>query len=354
MGIDIGYGFVKGINERGEKVRFRSLICPEYDRKMGSLFGAEEEENELHVVVRRSDNQSKSLYVGDLALESGNTSYAFDRNKVNHPTTKILLATATSMLGQNVSEPIHLITGLPYDHYFEQKNEFEKALRSLEVIVEHKAGKFKGRSKKIKFGKVTTFVQGGASIYSSMMDVNGMPVRKDLLGSGDLIAVINIGFRTVDIVVFEAGKKFRLIPSLSFTIDTNVGMIAIRNTAQDAFFRETGLRLTLPQIESIIEKGGKQYHRGKQVDISGDILAAKETVATNIKGHTTSRWGNNIDLIRTVFLNGGGALDVQEQFTGFHPGLEIPDDSQFADAIGYLIVGRLEEMMEMNRTRMRA
>jgi plasmid segregation protein ParM len=346
VAIDIGYGLVKGVNERGERVLFRSTVAPAYERKMDDVFGIEDEKDEIHVVICKPDGQSSEIFVGDLALKSTRATYAFDRNKINHPTTKILLATAYSMLTKGVTKPVHLITGLPLDYYFEQKDEFEASLKNLVVEVEHKAGQHKGLVSKVKSDKVTVFIQGGASIYPCLMDINGIPTRKELIGSGELLAVANLGFHTLDVVVFEAGKKFKPLSDLSFSIDTGVGMVELRKMAEEAFFKKTNARLPLPQIEKILKKGGKQTYRGREINISAEIRQAKEFLSRVNKDHITSKLGSQLDFIHTFFWCGGGAVDLEEYLRDFHYRTEIAADAQFADALGYLIYGKIVELLE--------
>jgi len=346
VSIDIGYGFVKGINERGERVLFRSIIAPAHERKIDAVFGIEEESDEIHVEIRQPGGQSNEYFVGDLALNSSHAAYAFDKNKINHPATKILLASAYSMLTQNVNKPVHLITGLPLDYFFVQKDQFEATLKDMSVDGIHRAGKYKGLESRVSFDKVTVFIQGGASIYPCLMDLNGIPIRKELMGSGELLAVANLGFYTLDVVVFEAGKKFKPLSDLSFSVDTGVGMVELRKMAVDAFYKKTNTRLTLPQVEKILKKGGKTVFRGTEVDIGPEIQQAKENLSRVAKDHITARLGPQFDFIHTFFWCGGGSVDLEQHLKDFHFKTEIAGDAQFADALGYLIYGRIVEVLE--------
>lgn len=346
VAIDIGYGLVKGVNERGERVLFRSIVAPAMDRKMDEVFGIAEDSDDIHVVLRKPDGESSEIFVGELALQSTKATYAFDRNKINHPTTKILLAAAYSMLTKDVKKPVHLITGLPLDYYFEQREEFEASLKNMAVEVEHKAGANKGLVSKVKFDKVTVFIQGGASIYPNLMDLNGIPTRKELMGSGELLAVANLGFHTLDVIVFEAGKKFRPLHDISFSIDTGVGMVELRKMAEDAFFKKTNSRLPLPQIEKILKKGGLQTFKGREIDISSEIAQGKAYLSQVNKDHIKSKLGTQLDFIHTFFWCGGGAVDLEAHLKDFHYRTVIAPDSQFADALGYLIYGRIVEVIE--------
>ncbi len=342
IGIDIGYGYVKGINERGQRVKFRSLIAPAYDRRLEGIFGAQEDETDIHVEIMQPDGSINEYFVGDLALKSHHSSYAFDRNKINHPATQVLLAVAASQLTRNAYRPIHLITGLPLDHYLEQKDSFKEKLENTTIKIKHLSGADKGKQAHFSFDRVTIFVQGGASIYSYLLDERGLPYKTEFMNSGELIAAINIGFNTIDVAVFEAGKILRLRPDLSFTIDGK-GMINIRLAVQEAIFAQTNARPDIAKIETIIEKG-RGYFRGKELNINEDIEKAKKMIATTIENEISTRWKESIDNIGMLYLCGGGALELKGLLNNLHSRIETSSDSQFADAIGYLNIGRMKEL----------
>ncbi|KQN97015.1 ParM/StbA family protein [Paenibacillus sp. Leaf72] len=346
IAIDLGYGFVKGINDRGDRICFPSLVAPAFERNFTSAFGVLEDPADIHTILNYANGNGvqKDLFMGNLALKSSKASYSFDKNKIDTESTQMLLATAASMLTANVNEPIHLITGLPLDYYITQQRQFEESLLNFYVALEHFAGEFKGHRANIKFDKVTVYLQGGASIYPCLMDVHGMPKRRDLLGSGELLAVVNLGFYTLDVIVFQAGQTFEpKEEGFSFSLDTEVGMAELRKMAGEAFFQKTKSRLTMPQIEAILKKGGKQTFEGINVDISDEISAFKATLAQVILNHIRSKWGSQQSFIHTVFFCGGGAEELRPHLEGFHYNQEIIEESQFADAVGYLIHGRIEE-----------
>ncbi|MBY3621103.1 ParM/StbA family protein [Acinetobacter sp. CUI P1] len=349
IGLDIGYGWVKGVNERGERVLIRSLVAPPYSRDLNDAFGVENQDTDIHVVVTMPDGSKKEIFVGELALSSTKAAYAFDKNKIDHPTTTQLIATATSMLTVGVDQPLHLITGLPLDFYKTQKVQFENYLREFKGKVQHKAGKFEGTEYTIGFEKATVYLQGGASIYSCLMNIHGVPTRKDLLQQGLKLAVINMGFYTLDVIVFEAGEKFKPLGDMSFSSDEGVGMVEIRKIVEQAFYEQSGARLNLPQVEPILKSGGINY-KGKYFDLKNDIKRAKDIVAQINLDTIKTKWGSQKDFIHTAFICGGGPGDLEERILGFHHNQEIVEDHQFADALGYLIYGRLQEYKE-NRER---
>ena len=169
IGLDLGYGYIKGVNESGREVLFPSLVCDGYDRQLSGLFGGgfQSINDNLHFVV--SDETNHEIFVGDLARrEGGNISFAFDENKINHPDTKGLLAAASYLLFPDGHIPVHLVTGLPFEQYVHYKNEFSQMLGKFNVTIRHKNTI---ESKRINFAKTTIFPQAAGAFYLSLIHI---------------------------------------------------------------------------------------------------------------------------------------------------------------------------------------
>ena len=116
IGLDLGYGYVKGVNEAGKTVLFPSLVGNAYQRNLIGLFGQNLNNliENMHVVLRNGKEEQEEYFIGDLARREGrNVSYAFDENKINHPNTKAVLASASALLFPSNDEPVHIVSGLP-------------------------------------------------------------------------------------------------------------------------------------------------------------------------------------------------------------------------------------------------
>lgn len=338
ISVDVGYGYVKAINEHGQRFHIPSVVATT-DFSGPDVFGHTSD-------IYRIDKQ---LYtVGQEALESRKATLAYERDKWNHEATKVLLSVAVYELTHNHYTPgMHLITGLPLDHYFAGVGQtggetLRLMLEHYRAEVEHAYRPSPGGPLMIRFDRVTVFPQGAASVYSAFMGPDGS-IRRPV-EQGSAVMVVNVGYRTVDVVTFRAtDRAFRLIRDLSFTID-DAGVVFIRHAVSDVFFRLTGRRLSTLEAERVLESGGRQFYHGRELDLTADIRRAKRELSGRIRDALVARVGDELEFVRAVILAGGGAEDLREELLTIHPAAEMHPDGPFADATGYLVVGKLKEI----------
>ena len=123
IGLDLGYGQTKAMNDRGESVVFPSVVGTGHARPLENALGPNDrpQETDLDLVIRDME-QEDHLFVGELAQrECRDMSYAFADNKISHPNTRGLLLAACAMLNP-YNESIELVTGLPIQHYHSKKD----------------------------------------------------------------------------------------------------------------------------------------------------------------------------------------------------------------------------------------
>jgi len=332
IGLDLGYGYVKGVNESGKEVSFPSLVSEGYERQLSGLFGGgmgSIKEN-LHLVV--SDGLSYEIFVGELARREGrNISFAFDENKITHPTTRGLLAGACYLLFPDGQAPIHLVTGLPLEQYIHRKDEFKQMLSKFNISIRHKdAHDFK----RINFAKTTIFPQAAGAVYHAIWDE-----RNKYLIKGSYLGLVDIGFKTTDFITFLVEDKLVLREDLSGTINT--GISAIQASADKLFTAKTGSKLDIPELMRLVDSGRLMF-KGKELDFSKEIEDVKYGLAKNIKDRLKGAWGNKINFFNTVFLAGGGAVILEHILSDLHPDTTTIKNPQFANAKGFLKVAEIE------------
>ncbi|PTQ55668.1 MAG: hypothetical protein BSOLF_1716 [Candidatus Carbobacillus altaicus] len=338
IAVDVGYGYVKAINEHGGRLHIPSVVSS-VDSAGPDVFG--------HVPdIYRIDGR---LYaVGREALESRKATLAYERDKWNHEATKILLAVAVYELTRDHYTPgVHLITGLPLDHYFGTAGksggeQLKTMLEHFRTEVDHVHRPHPAGPVMIHFDRVTVFPQGAASVYSAFMGPDGSirrPIEK-----GNTIMIVNVGYRTVDVVTFRTDmNSFRVVRDLSFTVDDS-GVVFIRHAVADAFQRLTGRRLSTLEAERVINENGRIYFSGREYDLRSEIHKAKHDLAMRIRDALVARVGDELDFVRSVILAGGGSEDLKSELLKIHPAAEMHPDGPFADATGYLVVGKLKEI----------
>lgn len=333
IGLDLGYGYVKGVNEVGRTVSFPSLVGEAYDRPLSGLFGnhAVEAAGNLHLVVSDSEGK-REFFAGDLARREGkNVSFAFDEDKMTHPNTKALLAAAGMLLFPQNTSPVHLVTGLPLEQYIHKRDEFRQMLGRLNFSVSHKDG---GGVKQISFTKTTVFPQAAGAVYHTIWDD-----RQRYLTKGSYLGLVDIGFKTTDFIVFLVEDRLVLREDLSGTIP--VGMSQMQTAADKLFTNRTGTKLDLAEQIRLVENGSLVY-KGHVVDLNRDLEAVKQELGRAIKDRLKTVWGNKINFFHTVFLAGGGAVSLEQVLSNFHPTTVLVKDPRFANARGFLKVAEVE------------
>jgi len=196
---------------------------------------------------------------------------------------------------------VHLATGLPYEDYRHQRQPMEKMLRNFQTNVEFHGGPLNGESRAIRFHQVTVFPQAAGAVYASL----DAQTLRQVAGSGKLISVVDVGYKTTDVVTFEAGDTFRLRSDLSGTVDQGISDLERRILA--AFNERTGRRLDQARAGRLIEEGG--MHLGGQfIELRDQISQAKEALTGLIMDKVRLVWRDYADLIWRVYLVGGGCL----------------------------------------------
>jgi plasmid segregation protein ParM len=340
MGLDLGYGYVKAVNEKKQRIVFPSLVCDAYERSLAGIFDNSKDRisENMHLVLTDNGNE-KEYFVGDLARREGkNLSIAFDEDKINHPNTKAMLAASSLLLLPKEHVSVHLVTGLPLEQYTHKKEEFRNMLKSFRVTAYFKGVDLK---KVISFDKVTIFPQAAGAVYSSIMDN-----LTSYLIQGSYLGLIDIGFRTTDIISFMVEDTLILREDLSFTLD--FGMSNLNGAADKLFTKKTGSKLDLPELMRMVSTG-KIFYKGEEWNFTNELNACKSELARVIKDRVKSVWGNKLNFYNTVFLAGGGAKELYENLKDIHSHTVLTKDARFANANGFLKVAELEAIKSERR-----
>lgn len=330
IAIDLGYGYTKGIGENGKTVVFPSVVGPGKSRELADALGARNTGmDKLHVEFNGTE-----YYVGELAIEESAhlSSATLEENKINHEHTKILLATAAALLVPQGYRVYHLVTGLPLIDYIKQKVEFEKMLRSFEGEINFKGGPLIGRKISIRFSEVTIFPQAAGAIYCERL-------MREIAESGQLTAVVDIGHKTTDFIVFRIKNGgLDLRADLSQTID--IGMSHVFTALQNEFHKRTRKRLSYSKLFMLYERPRLRF-AGEELDFTDFIEEAKKSLARSIIDSIKTIWRDETDFIEKVYLAGGAAITLGPYLKNLHQVLVTIDDAQMANAKGFLKYAQL-------------
>lgn len=339
VAIDLGYGFVKAISSTtGKRVVFPSLVGKGYDLGIAGMF-AEKHDDESNIYVEYNKND---YFVGDLAKkESRTVSRIFEQERFGHLYTKILLNTGIQLVTEGKVDQINLSTGLPLDFYKAQRKDFQQSVLGLQPLVKWKSGKLKGKELRVNINNALVFPQGASAVFSALINHEGKFTYPELMDAGNLIALIDIGFRTTDYVVVEIQEDSSFVPKVKLSGTIDDGVINLHQQIKEYYKQATGGADLNEFHMSRILKNGYVTYKGERMDFREMIESSKNSIATNISDRLKAVWVEEADLFEAIFLaGGGGQLFEQSIQPHFANRIKVVKESQFANAIGYLRLGK--------------
>lgn len=344
IGVDLGYGNTKVTADGENVITFPAFVGSPTTRELSGIFGASSKElDDLHVELMEN-GIPQGFFVGDLALrESRDVSATMDQEKIHHINTKVLLATAVLLVAGAAEEPIHLVTGLPLRHFAPQREDMKHMLGQLHLNVKGLGGPFKDIERVLHFSKVTVFPQAAGAVYYALLDEMGQSRYPELIEEGSMIGLVDIGEGTTDVIVFQLRPKFRVLEAFSDTI--NIGIGTLKQSIRQSFIDQTRVSLDPMLMEEAIQKG-RIWHKDRYVDLTRVLESTKQAIAKTILDHVKSRWGARADLMRAVFLAGGGAELLKTYLDSMHADTRLVPNPQGANACGFWRVGNLAERRE--------
>lgn len=321
IGIDTGYGYTKAMAESGERVLFPSVLGAGFERRMGGMVyeGSSEADNYDLVVL---GDTPEHYFVGHLALsQARDAARPFSDERSTAGEIKPLLLAAVGALCKG--EPVTLVTGLPLEPFFKQAPGLKRSLESLsgtEILLN-------GSPVKIVFEDVIMFPQAVGALYGHL-------VRGGLRPSG-MVGLIDIGYKTTDIILYDAGAK-KPLEGYADTIPAGTNDVVV--AVQDEIKREVGMAPNPEWVEEAVIRGIPLTFDRRKFDVPGMVAAKSAQLAELVASRVARRWSDCLKRLEVVFLAGGGATLVQGAVSRLAR-CEVLPDSQFANAAGFLAKG---------------
>ncbi|WP_279145574.1 MULTISPECIES: ParM/StbA family protein [Clostridium] len=341
ISVDLGYGQVKGVNELGKKIIFPSILSPGKDRSLDKFFNRLDENiaDNLHVTISDNNynNTTNDYFVGKLAQRSNTNSYFNTTdNKIYSNENKVFLATLAGLLmpkGITEEYALNVITGLPVSHFVKQRAELETMIKNLNITVDFPDHNIKQH---VKFNKVLLMPQGAGALNYVLLN-NGQKyyIRNTYIG------LIDIGFKTTDIVVFKINDngKLEFISDMSSTLE-NIGM-SIIYTEMDKIFVKASRNGESLSVDRLMElcRNGKIFYNGSFLDLTKELKKLKDDVACSIVNNIDTLWTSSAkSAFNSVILAGGGGAVL---YPYIKPKLGVcsvalSNNAEFANTFGYL------------------
>ncbi|SNX54143.1 ParM/StbA family protein [Thermoanaerobacterium sp. RBIITD] len=332
IGLDLGYGYVKGVNDKGKRILFPSIVSIGFDRLLSGLFNSNESIVENMYVKIADDDGEKSYYIGELAKREGfSDAFLLDIDKHNQEETKALLAAATALLMSDDDNTINIATGLPLEQYQTYKKQFQEEIEGYKAIVSFPEYNL---TRIVKFDKVIIFPQAAGAVYHALMDnINKYMIKNSY------IVLVDIGFKTTDYVTFLIDNRLRFLPDFSGTIDT--GISKIFTALGKLYTQKTGASTNTEGLMEIL-KDNNIYFRGQYISFEKEVNILKNELARLVKKGILDKLKDEYEKISTMFIAGGGGKDLYPFFKDAHANVELVKDAQFANAYGFLKVCQMQ------------
>lgn len=318
ISVDIGNGYVKAMNEKGEKLHFPTVM---------------KENQELGILKSKSPYSISingvSYFMGKLAIvKKGNRRW--ENNKAIHQDTEKYLALCSHLLSKKKNEEIELCLGLPYSYYLalNQGSDLAESLKGKKF-----ATKMDEEEKKIIIKEVSIFPQGIGAYFANLYDISGQAL-KDANQYIKSIC-IDIGYRTVDIVSFNTlDGQFELIYENSFSLEEHGMYNAVNRIAQRA---SAGFELSAGDAEFALEYNhGVFENMYEDIDLTAIAEEEYEKLAQEIVTNINLKLSSDINKYKNLFLTGGGAVRLYPYMKRAYPNVSLQEDYIFCNTKGYL------------------
>lgn len=335
ISVDIGFGFVKVMNEHGKTERFPSVLAKRPETSLRGIIGSSGDDYAITYWEEAHNGDKlheRNLFVGDAGITNGGTRKWEDKKaEFNEEELKILISTAVSLLNPN-NEEIDLCVGLPMSYYLDKKDELIDLLSSINAKVA-----FVGQpnAKSIRFKTVYCFPQGAGAYYSAVFDIKG-DIKNYEIGNSS-VGVIDIGFRTVDFLVMGKGRKgVTLIDTLSGSLEED-GMNKAYQEVERTLSETVGREIGLIEVEkAILWFGSKLDYRKETLHLTEHEENAYRGLAESITAKIKQKWGAEGDMLSTIIITGGGGQDLYPVLKEKFEQAELQENPAFSNCEGYL------------------
>lgn len=337
-GIDLGYGQVK-IYSNGIKKKFISAVGTPI-----STFGRQAAvvtESELLDSLSITWN-GQTYYVGKNAIintRNGRLTLRQNKTLTDHNIVKFLTSLALLMDEDEEYAEFEVVTGLPV---LEFKNESE----NLKSMMLNRGNPFtfdmhfgpKTVRKTVSVKKAVVISQGEGAFYDYVLENDGTINPKRAEDVSGTVMVVDIGYRTTDIVTMENG---RYIETLSDQL--NKGVNAIHQEVLRLIMQQKGIKKELKDMDDVV-RTGKLFHNMNYIDVNNIINQVAAPFAEDIVENLHIISNDQLGAVNRVILTGGGA-EILYPFIGANlqniVEVSVMDYAEFCNSSGYYKYGLL-------------
>lgn len=343
VGSDLGYGQVKITSNKGNE-KFLSAVGTPVSNfgRVAAVVNKQELLDGLSITLN-----GQQYYIGRNAIvNTRNGRLTLRQNKSDHEHNKVKFLTSLALLTDQYQQEatFDIVTGLPV-------LEFKSELESLTAMMKNGNKPFifdmhygnEVVQKKISINNVKVISQGEGAFYNFILDINGNIIENKASIVNGTVMVVDIGYRTTDIVTMENGSY---IEPLSDQL--NKGVNSIHQEILRLIMERYSIKKELRDMDSIV-RTGKFYHNKKDYDVNQIINDAARPFAEDIVESLHTISNDQLGGVNHVIFTGGGA----EIIYAFALKLlmntvesSIMENSEFCNSLGYYKYGLLLQKAE--------
>jgi plasmid segregation protein ParM len=334
--VDIGFGFVKVLNEKEKKASFPCVLAKRSDSALKGIIGGVTDDYSVHYWeegAEGSKTNERRIYVGEAAMTNGGERRWDDKGKFNIDDLKVFITTAIGLVNPD-NEDVDLCVGLPMSYYVEVKDSLEQALNGFKASVAIIGMK---PIRQVNIKSIFVFPQGAGAYYAAICGIDGEIKDYELAGSS--VGVIDIGYRTVDYLVMGKGRKgITMIDGLYGSLEED-GMNVAFQDIQKALMDDGTVKEEIGIIEvekALLWFGGQLEYKTGDINITQYEEKAYAERAEQISSKIKLKWGSEGNRLRKVFITGGGGEALYPFLKGKFEQAELQDNASHANCEGYL------------------
>ncbi len=324
LGVDIGYGFVKGFDGQNEIV-FPSVAGIGRDISYQSQLTTYQSPLDTLAI----GYNGKKYFIGDYAIrQSSIPSRSLDIKKPEDLNTLLLFLTTLGLYSNEPNQEFNIVTGLPTNYILS----YQEQLKHILSGDHHIKLRIKGRDEErnMSVNGVNIVPQPFGTLFNLVLNGNGEVADHEM--SKKVVGIADIGFKTADFVVSDSLEFVDRLSSSSIN-----GMVSAYEIIAAMIRSRYKIDKKDYELDQIVKNKTIKI-AGVDHDISDIISEAFYNLASKIKTELDSLW--DYRELDTIILTGGGGEALSEYLIPKFNNMVLVPDAQFANVKGFWKLAR--------------
>ena len=315
VGLDIGFGAIKWTSDGKTVHTVPTLAVPTVFEDADVWV-----DGQGYLVGEHAEREDPTLTSQDVSWE-----------RVDTPEFRAVLGYVLAGIPTGIPDGLEVVTGLPYGATDREEERWRTFLRTFAGPVKRGDGRtWRGPLQRVQIRR-----QAMAALVDAVFDEHNQPRRRELLQEGLKLALVDVGYKTTDLVTCELFPQYVALPSLSGS--KNIGVVTVEGVLQAQYSRQYGTETLSRQNLRLILQQKPIYRFGNRIELP--IQPATEYTVSQIKRFIESKWRDARENIARVMIAGGGGALLGEKLRSLHEHSEVLPEPQGANARGFYKLG---------------